>query len=61
MFKLNDLHFYVDHINKMLFKTKDDWLYKKYLQYLKQKQIKEGKDGSDEFKNVFQRMKADEA
>ena len=30
MFKLNDMQFYVDHINKMLFKTKDPWLYKKY-------------------------------
>eukprot|EP00347_Sterkiella_histriomuscorum_P014869 403359214 len=35
LFKLNDIQFYVDHINKMLFKTKDQWLYKKYLAYQK--------------------------
>ena len=35
MFKMNDLQFYVDHINKMLFKTKDPWLYGKYQAYLK--------------------------
>ena len=34
MFKMNDLQFYVDHINKMLFKTKDEWLFKKYQAYL---------------------------
>lgn len=47
MFKLNDLHFYVDHINKMLFKAKDEWLYNKYITYLKQKNLKEGKDKSN--------------
>jgi hypothetical protein len=26
MFKLNDIQFYIDHINRMLFKTKDEWL-----------------------------------
>ena len=33
MFNLNDMQAYVDNINKMLFKTKDAWLQKKYAAY----------------------------
>lgn len=37
MFKMNDLSFYVDHINKMLFKTKgDQWLYERYQAFRRQ-------------------------
>ncbi|CDW79067.1 UNKNOWN [Stylonychia lemnae] len=73
MFKLNDMQFYVEHINKMLFKTKDPWLYKKYQAYqklLENKRLQsfenEHEDPEETRKriqnertNVFQRMKAD--